>query len=87
MDKEKCPCCGHYTFNIPNEENLNNHGGICPVCFWETDLFSPGVDEYSVVNHMTLRQGQMNYKEFGACEKEMLIHVRSPKESEPNPIK
>lgn len=37
----------------------------------------------SSANHgLTLKEGQQNYKEFGACEREMLPHVRKPKSFE-----
>lgn len=34
-----CPCCGYLTFPAPKEEAI---ACICPVCFWENDVFDPG---------------------------------------------
>lgn len=34
-----CPCCGYLTFPVPGEEAM---AFICPVCFWENDIFDPG---------------------------------------------
>lgn len=67
-DDFPCPCCGF----------LTNPGDwdICPVCFWENDpvqLRDP--DMPGGANKVSLRQGQRNFAEFGACEREMLPHV------------
>lgn len=41
------------------------------------------LDVESGANHgLTLRQGRENYKNFGACEKSMVPHVRKPHPSE-----
>lgn len=34
--KYKCPCCDYYTYPVPTKEAV---GFICPVCFWENDIF------------------------------------------------
>ena len=36
-----CPCCGCLTFPVPKEEAI---AYICPVCFWENDVFDPDED-------------------------------------------
>lgn len=78
--KHKCPCCGYIT--IADDQGVPCFGDICPVCFWEID-FLAGPDDPSAANHgLTLTQAQKNYKDFGACEKEMLQHVRDPKPEE-----
>ena len=49
-----CPCCGYLTFPAPKEEAI---AYICPVCFWENDVFDPGEDDPSDENRgLTLRQ-------------------------------
>lgn len=74
--KYKCPCCGYYTFPIPARDAL---AYICPVCFWENDLFTSSDDEPSDENHgLTLNQGRATFKRIGACRPEMLVHVRKP---------
>ncbi len=51
---------------------------ICPVCFWEDDAFVGNcLDEQSVCNKMTLRQGRANFTNFGACDSKMSEHVVS----------
>ncbi len=77
MKKYQCPCCGYFTYNIPANEDC---GYICPVCFWENDPFIAFDDETSDANHgITLNEAKANYLQFGACEEEMLCHVRPPK--------
>lgn len=75
-----CPCCGYRTYPVPKEEAI---AYICPVCFWENDVFTSDDDEPSDENHgMTLNEGRENYSLFGACSQEVLIHVRKPKPEE-----
>ncbi len=58
-----CPCCGCKT--IPNQGNAMAF--ICPVCFWEIDLFINSENETSDQNHgLTLNQARENFKTFGA---------------------
>ena len=74
--KYPCPCCGYKTFPVPKEDAL---AYICPVCFWENDLFDPGEDQPSEENRgMTLRQGREAYRKLGAVREEFLRHVRKP---------
>ena len=56
---------------------------ICPVCFWENDVFVTSDDEPSDENHgISLRTAQENYRSFGACARTMLRYVREPKPEE-----
>lgn len=60
----------------------------------EIDVLGTGEETYETVsdefldlpsgaNHgLTLRQGRENYREFGACEEEMIPHVRKPRKRE-----
>ena len=60
-----CPCCECRTFPVPKEDAI---AFICPVCFWENDIFISSDHEPSDENHgMTLNEGRRNYKAFGAC--------------------
>jgi hypothetical protein len=65
----QCPCCDHFTFR--------EMWDICPVCFWEYDgLDVDHPDEPSGCNHgLTVRQARHNFRQFGACEADMLQHV------------
>lgn len=36
MEKYPCPCCGYLTYPVPREDAI---AYICPVCFWENDVF------------------------------------------------
>lgn len=75
----ECPCCCNLTF-------YDKPGGtfdICPVCFWEDDDLSTTSPEQTFdINKVSLNQAKINYKEFGACEKGMVLHVRSPFDNE-----
>lgn len=78
----KCPCCGYYTYPVPQKDDI---GFICPVCFWENDVFLTSENDHSSCNHgITLQEAKDNYKEFGACEYQMLCHVRKPRKDEYN---
>ncbi len=58
MKKYQCPCCGYFTYNIPANEDC---GYICPVCFWEKDLFITADNEPSDSNHgITLKEAKFN---------------------------
>lgn len=48
MEKYPCPCCGYLTYPVPQEEAI---AYICPVCFWENDVFVTSDDEPSDENH------------------------------------
>ncbi len=71
-----CPCCGYLTFPVPREDAIAN---ICPVCFWENDVFDPGEDDPSDENGgMTLRQGRENFRKYGAVRPDLVRHARPP---------
>ena len=49
---------------------------ICPVCFWEDDAFiGDRLDERSLCNKLTLRQGRTNFVAIGACDRKSLPQV------------
>ncbi len=77
--RHKCNCCGYYTL-VGTEEDIA--WDICPVCFWENDVFGTNSDIYSGANHMTLSQGRENYQKYGACDFKMLPNVRPPRSKE-----
>ncbi|WAC40354.1 CPCC family cysteine-rich protein [Pedobacter sp. SL55] len=74
-------------------EQPNGSYDICQVCFWEDDpdqLDNPNYE--GGANRVSLRQGQRNFIEFGACELEMFRNVRQPTKEEQrdenwNPLK
>ena len=77
--KYQCPCCGYYTFT---RKPIGEYD-ICPVCFWEDDPFqSENPDLVGMANDVSLNVGRENYKKFGACQQDMIEHVRPPKEDE-----
>jgi hypothetical protein len=68
-----CPCCGYYVFGDPPGSY-----DICPICFWEDDVFqlyfpnkAGGPNPYSLI------ESQVNFVQFGACNREMTKNVRS----------
>jgi hypothetical protein len=75
----RCPCCGYLT--------LGERGSyeICPICSWEDD----GQDNHDADEvrggpnyKLSLTQARQNYREFGACCKRNLTHVRQPRPDE-----
>lgn len=75
-----CPCCGHLTLPVPRAEAI---ASICPVCFWENDVFAPGEDDPSDENHgMTLREGRENYRKWGAVREDLARYTRPPRPGE-----
>lgn len=77
--KYPCPCCRHFTFEHVPDGSFD----ICPVCFWEDDPIQLGDSHFAGgANRVSLEQARINYKEFGACEKELLPYVRKPTSDE-----
>ena len=75
-----CPCCGYLTFRIPIKAAV---AFICPVCYWENDVFDPGEDDPSDENGgMTLRQGRENFKQCGAVRPDLVRYARPPRPGE-----
>lgn len=70
-----CPCCGYDTFD-PSERFEYS---ICPICYWEDDKIQFDDPELSGgANSVSLIQAQLNFEEFGACEKDMIKNTRKP---------
>jgi hypothetical protein len=79
MERFACPCCGHKTFSEPPSGTYD----ICPVCFWEDDPVQLADPDYSGgANKVSLRQGQLNFRKYGACHEEAIKHVRHPGRNE-----
>lgn len=75
-----CPCCGYRTFPVPAAEAI---AAICPVCFWENDVFLTQDDEPSDENNgLTLCQARENYRTYGAVQLRLVRYVRPPKPEE-----
>ena len=71
----RCPCCRCRT--------LTERAGyeICPVCFWEDD----GQDDHDPDEvrggpnaDLSLSQARQHFREFGACDRRSIEHVRKP---------
>lgn len=61
---EPCPCCGAESIPEPPSP-----GYICPICWWEIDLFCVGEDEPSDENHgLTLSEARLNFRTFGTID-------------------
>ena len=74
-----CPCCGFIT--IPNNGDALAY--ICPICFWEIDLFIRSQEEPSDQNHgLSLLEARKNYLKYGAVMPSLKTYCRKPKESE-----
>ena len=81
--KEKCLCCEYKTLPKKVSECV---GFICPVCFWENDVFMNNMydlKEKSDCNRsMPLEQARENYKKYDACAEEFINKVRKPNKDE-----
>jgi len=70
-----CPCCGYNTLS----EKPPGTYDICPICYWEDDPIQFENPNYEGgANQVSLKQGQINYLTFGACENEMIRYVIKP---------
>lgn len=70
-----CPCCGYKTL----DEQPPGTYDICEICFWEDDRIQFDNPDYEGgANEVSLRQGQRNFMEFGACEESCINSVRPP---------
>lgn len=77
MEKYTCPCCGYKTLHSKHDYD------ICPICFWEDDSIQfDDIDCAGGANDISLRQAQKNYIKFGACQRDMLKHVRKPNKND-----
>lgn len=75
-----CPCCGYLTLPVTKEEAI---AFICPVCFWENDVFDPGEDDPSDENGgITLREGRENFLICGAVRPDLAQYTRPPRPGE-----
>lgn len=73
--KFACPCCKNYTYNQPPDGDYS----ICTVCYWEDDPYqAENPDDGLGANPIPLKTAQLNYKDFGACDRDMLKNVRKP---------
>ena len=67
-----CPCCGYLVF-----DDMPGSYDICPICFWEDDIHQLYYPESpSGPNHQSLIESQVNFVQFGACNRETAKHVR-----------
>ena len=77
----KCLCCGNETLPVRAEEAI---AYICPVCWWENDVFLKSADEPSDENHgMTLLEAHENYIKYGICDISPRLHLCTWKASFP----
>lgn len=73
-----CPCCGYKVFNEPPGSY-----DICRICFWEDDVFQLYFPHQTGgPNRCNLIEAQVNYVQFGACERAMSKNARLPTESD-----
>ena len=80
-EKRHCPCCGHLT--LDGGSDAEGDYDICLVCFWEDDPEQRNdVRLTNGANEPCLLEARKNYREFGACERRSLPHVRPPRPEE-----
>ena len=67
----RCLCCGSKTLPVDPKDAI---AFICPVCWWENDVFISADDEPSDENHqLTLEQGRRNYNKCGISDPWLII--------------
>ncbi|MDR9850649.1 CPCC family cysteine-rich protein [Herbaspirillum huttiense] len=66
-----CPCCGHEVFSEPPGSHE-----ICSVCFWEDDELQLYYPYASGANSCSLMEAQVNFVQFGACDRAMVKTAR-----------
>jgi 1-acyl-sn-glycerol-3-phosphate acyltransferase len=80
--KYRCRCCGYYIL----DEMATGTYEICHVCFWEDDPVQDYDPDYADgANKPSLNEARRNFKQFGACERRLLEHVRPPRDDERPP--
>lgn len=96
MKKYKCLCCGYRTLEAHGEYDICpvcfweddaylifSETAIRGIYYDNEPTGCELLDIPSGANDgLTLRQGQENYRSFGACTKEMLPYVRKPHDIE-----
>ncbi|MCA9319399.1 MAG: hypothetical protein KDB53_01630 [Planctomycetes bacterium] len=74
-----CACCGYRTLSAPTHETHE----VCAICFWEDDPIQfRDPDHGRGANRTSLREARQSFERIGACEEEMLPHVRKPRPSD-----
>lgn len=73
-----CPCCGYKEFGEPPGSYE-----ICRICGWEDDLVQVYYPHQAGgANECNLIEAQVNFVQFGACERAMSKNVRAPTDSD-----
>lgn len=74
-ERNACPCCGYLTLT-----GRRGSYEICLVCRWEDDPAAgwDGPDALSGPNHVSLRQAQRNFADFGAVSEKRRQRARAP---------
>ena len=75
--KYPCPCCGYLVF----DESPGSYE-ICPICFWEDDLFQLRFPRMSGANRVSLIEAQENYFRDGVSELRFRSNVRPAEASD-----
>jgi hypothetical protein len=76
----RCEVCGYYTFKNIKRDAFE----ICDVCLWEDDGYNDNPDNVSggPNQELSLNQARVNFKQFGACSKQVAQYTRQPQEDE-----
>lgn len=77
--KFACPCCGYRTLDLPSPGSFE----VCPICYWEDDNVQFEDPDYQGgANHISLREAQRNFLDFGAASKDAVACVRKPESTD-----
>ncbi|WP_158056385.1 CPCC family cysteine-rich protein [Halorussus halophilus] len=71
-----CPVCGYRTLpRYPRQTRFS----VCDVCCWEDDLIQlENPLSGDGANPVSLREARENFREFGACHRELIASTREP---------
>ncbi|WP_374726467.1 CPCC family cysteine-rich protein [Herbaspirillum seropedicae] len=72
-----CPCCGYEVFPAPPGSY-----DICPICFWGDDDLQLYYPHAHGANPSSLIESQVNFVQFGACDKEIAKSTRKVMEDD-----
>ena len=77
MIRIQCPCCGYYTHEVEDANDLLVD--ICDVCHWQYDLVAHDYANTVIgPNKVSLNQASENFKAFGAKTERFINYVRKP---------
>jgi hypothetical protein len=75
----QCPCCGYHTLSARGRDEIRQ------ACYWHDDgQDDPRADDVwgGPSKRLSFTQARMNFRAFGAADRDCLAHVRQPRPEE-----